>query len=224
MLTDANSVCDRIAEGLESLKDPQALEAFRIMNRAIARAIRQRLSHGKTKAPEDFNPPRWRPFQLAFILTNLQGIVDPTHRDREVVDLLFFPTGGGKTEAYLGLAAFTLVLRRLRDPSITSAGLSVLMRYTLRLLTLDQLGRAATLICALELERQQDPKKLGEWPFEIGLWVGMSATPNHLGKKGDNRENTARYKLRHNQTPIPLENCPWCGESFSSNSFSTLAQ
>ena len=69
--------------------------------------------------------------------------------DREVVDLLFFPTGGGKTEAYLGLAAFTLVLRRLRSPGIASAGLSVLMRYTLRLLTLDQLGRAAALICAL---------------------------------------------------------------------------
>ena len=120
--------------------------------------------------------PQWRPFQLAFLLMNLAGIVHPEHDDREVVDLLFFPTGGGKTEAYLGLAAFTLVLRRLRHPGITSAGLSVLMRYTLRLLTLDQLGRAATLICALELERQQDVEKLGTWPFEIGLWVGKAAT------------------------------------------------
>ena len=82
----------------------------------------------------------------------------PLDDDRKVVDLLFFPTGGGKTEAYLGLAAFTLVLRRMRNPGITSAGVSVLMRYTLRLLTLDQLGRAATLICALELERQKDAK------------------------------------------------------------------
>ena len=78
--------------------------------------------------------PQWRPFQLAFLLMNLQGIVEPEHADREVVDLLFFPTGGGKTEAYLGLAAFTLVLRRLRNPGMASAGLSVLMRYTLRLL------------------------------------------------------------------------------------------
>ena len=92
---------------------------------------------------------------------NLAGIVQAEHDDREIVDLLFFPTGGGKTEAYLGLAAVTLVLRRLRHPGITSAGLSVLMRYTLRLLTLDQLSRAATLICALELERQQDVEKLG---------------------------------------------------------------
>jgi hypothetical protein len=79
---------------------------------------------------------------------NLVGLSLPEHSDRELVDLLFFPTGGGKTEAYLGLAAFTLVLRRLRNPGINGAGVSVIMRYTLRLLTLDQLGRAATLICA----------------------------------------------------------------------------
>src|ERR671923_314284 len=140
--------------------------------------------------------PQWRPFQLAFLLMNLPGIVHPAHDDREVVDLLFFPTGGGKTEAYLGLAAFTLVLRRLRHPGIQSAGLSVLMRYTLRLLTLDQLGRAATLICALELLRRNDVNKFGDWPFEIGLWVGRAATPNRMGKKGDNDPNTARARTR----------------------------
>ena len=106
--------------------------------------------------PPESVTPEWRPFQLAFLLMNLPGIARPTDKDREVVDLLFFPTGGGKTEAYLGLAAFTLVLRRMRNPGICGAGVSVLMRYTLRLLTLDQLGRAATLICALELERQKD--------------------------------------------------------------------
>jgi hypothetical protein len=111
---------------------------------------------------------------------NLRGVAERDHADREVVDLLFFPTGGGKTETYLGLAAFTLALRRLRDPSIASAGMSVLMRYTLRLLALDQLGRAAGLICALELERQQDVEKLGKWPFEVGLWVGRKATPNRI--------------------------------------------
>ena len=112
----------------------------------------------------------------------MKAIADPTHADRGAVDLLFFPTGGGKTEAYLGLAAFTLVLRRLRNPGITGAGLSVLMRYTLRLLTLDQLSRAATLICALELLRQNQADRLGDWPFEIGLWVGKAATPNVMGR------------------------------------------
>jgi hypothetical protein len=159
---------------------------------------------------------------------NLPGIANPMHADRNVVDLLFFPTGGGKTEAYLGLAAFTIVLRRLENPGINSAGLSVLMRYTLRLLTLDQLGRAATLICALELERQQDVEKLGEWPFEIGLWVGKAATPNVMGAKGDNNSDSARAKTiafkndDRKPSPIPLEECPWCGEKFKANSFQLL--
>lgn len=139
--------------------------------------------------------------------------------------MLFFPTGGGKTEAYLGLAAFTLVLRRLKNPGITSAGLSVLMRYTLRLLTLDQLGRAAALICALEIERQKDLSKLGEWPFEIGLWVGRAATPNRMGAKGDTDRESARAKTiafkndDRKPSPIPLEECPWCGEKFRPASF-----
>ena len=124
-------------------------------------------------------------------MLNLGGIAEPEENDRSIVDLLFFPTGGGKTEAYLGLAAFTLVYRRLTHPSIQGAGVSIIMRYTLRLLTLDQLERAARLICALELERQQD-KALGEWPFEIGLWVGSSATPNRMGGQGEkNNDATA---------------------------------
>jgi hypothetical protein len=167
------------------------LTAFKMANKAMATAARRRLGVMAGKDPATVQPA-WRPFQLAFLLMNLQGIAEPTSHDREVVDLLFFPTGGGKTEAYLGLAAFTLVLRRLRDPSVGSAGLSVLMRYTLRLLTLDQLSRAATLICALELERLENVDLLGPWPFEIGLWVGRGATPNKMGAVGDNRTRSTR--------------------------------
>ena len=101
------------------------------------------------------------------------------------------------------------------------------MRYTLRLLTLDQLARAAGLVCALELERGALPERYGAWPFEIGLWVGKAATPNLLGKKGDKRSDTARIKVRRfkndprsNPSPIPLEECPWCGERFAPDSFS----
>ena len=100
---------------------------------------------------------------------NLKGIAETANDDRAVVDLLFFPTGGGKTEAYLGLAAFSLVLRRMRHPGIASAGVGVLMRYTLRLLTLDQLSRAATLICAMEMERQQNADKLARLEAERAL-------------------------------------------------------
>jgi len=215
---------NRIQAGIEVLSDPKCLESFRLANKCMAAAARRRLGVMQGKKPEEIKP-EWRPFQLAWILMNLRGIAEPTNDDRKIVDLLFFPTGGGKTEAYLGLAAFTLVLRRLRNPGITSAGLSVLMRYTLRLLTLDQLSRAATLICALELERQNDAEKLGTWPFEIGLWVGQAATPNRMGRTGDNDPESARLRTirflndDRRPSPIPLEECPWCGTKFTRNSF-----
>jgi hypothetical protein len=103
------------------------------------------------------------------------------------------------------------------------------MRYTLRLLTLDQLGRAATMICALELERQRSPERLGPWPFEIGLWVGSASTPNRMGEEGDNNPDSARARTqayKRNPTgrsaPIPIEACPWCGTQFSPQSFTLL--
>jgi hypothetical protein len=215
----------RIDAGIEALAGEKVLIAFRTANRVMARAARRRFGPMKGKDESSVETPTWRPFQLAFILMNLPGIVDPHHHDRGVVDLLFFPTGGGKTEAYLGLAAFILVHRRLKNPGYASAGLSVLMRYTLRLLTLDQLSRAATLICALELERLKDPDTLGPWPFEIGLWVGRAATPNRMGGPGDADPNCAYRKTIAFQNddrkpaPIPLENCPWCGEKFKPPSF-----
>ena len=224
LLRLAEIAADRIEHGIEVLaNDPDALDAFRVANRAVARALEQRL---------DIESPSWRAFQLAFILLNLPGIADPTDSHRETVDLLFFPTGGGKTEAYLGLAAFAMVLRRLRNPrsrGYAGAGISVVMRYTLRLLTLDQLARASGLVCALELERENSADRYGEWPFEIGLWVGTAATPNRMGKKGDGRRETARTKVNrfksdpaNNPSPIPLEECPWCGDKFAPESFNLL--
>ena len=228
LLQRARVAADRIDRGIGLLADPICLEAFRLANKVMAAAARRRFGVMQGKPAESVDP-KWHPFQLAFLLTNLGGISDPTHDDREVVDLLFFPTGGGKTEAYLGLAAFTLLLRRLRNPGVGSSGVTVLMRYTLRLLTLDQLSRAATLICALELERQQDVTKLGEWPFEIGLWVGRAATPNRMGSKDDNYPDTARRKTiaywndGSKPAPIPLEECPWCGTKFQRESFRLVA-
>lgn len=230
LLRMARVAADRIEAGILTLDDATYLEAFRVANRAMARAARRRTGTMRN-IPEDVAPtPKWRPFQLAFLLMNLPGIARPEEDDRKIVDLLFFPTGGGKTEAYLGLAAFTLVLRRLRGQGKIhgGAGVSVLMRYTLRLLTLDQLGRAATLICALELEREKN-KALGDWPFEIGLWVGRAATPNEMGSKDRDHPDTARRRVREylnddrKPSPVPLEDCPWCSKKFTRGSFRLTA-
>ena len=228
LLHYAGIAAERMAGGVALLgEDADLLDAFRVANRAVARALRQRL--GEKIEPDG---PHWRPFQLAFLLLNLPGLADPHDMHRETVDLLFFPTGGGKTEAYLGLAAVALVLRRLRHPGndgLAGAGVSVIMRYTLRLLTLDQLARAAGLVCALEIERTGAGERYGTWPFEIGLWVGKAVTPNILGRKGDGRPDSARSKVTafkrnpdRNPSPIPLENCPWCGEEFEPESFTLL--
>jgi hypothetical protein len=216
LLGEAQRAAARIEDGIALFADPRVLDAFRLMNRAMAEAARRRRPNEK---------PRWYPFQLAFILLNLRGLVTPAHNDRDIVDLLFFPTGGGKTEAYLGLSAFVLIWRRLSHPGRTGCGLAVLMRYTLRLLTLDQLGRAAAVVCALELARRAAPDKLGDWPFEIGLWVGRGATPNRMGEEGNRDENSARarvLKYKRDSTsfpPIPIDACPWCGTKLKPDAF-----
>jgi hypothetical protein len=218
----------RIRQGIEALQDPRAFRAFTLANAAMARQARRRVALPQGQRPEDVPEPEWYPFQLAFLLLNLRGIVHPEDADRQTVDLLFFPTGGGKTEAYLGLAAFTLLFRRFREGVGGAipryAGVTVLMRYTLRLLTLDQLSRAAALICSMELMRRENPRELGSWPFEIGLWVGSGATPNHMGRPGDAHGMVSKVLAfkqgRETRPPVPLEKCPWCGSKLVADCFS----
>jgi hypothetical protein len=217
LLCKARRANDRIREGVALLaRDQQVRTAFRLANRAMAMQARQR-------SPEKYDRskgPCWRPFQLAFILLTLPSIADEKHDDHELVELIFFPTGGGKTEAYLGVAAIILVLRRLRGQARPDKGLgmAVLLRYTLRLLTLDQLGRAATLICALELLRQKDLARLGEVRFSLGLWVGERATPNTIQGAKEKFDDYRASDNPHMAAPCPLSQCPWCGTPFQKNS------
>lgn len=148
----------------------------------------------------------WRPFQIAFLLMSLRGICEPEHADREVVDLIWFPTGGGKTEAYLGVTAFTIFFNRLVGRETT--GCDVLMRYTLRLLTAQQFQRAATLFCAMEQLRCSNANEMGDKSFTLGLWVGSNTTPNS--------RKDAVFKLKklednpNEENPFVLLQCPWC--------------
>ncbi len=150
----------------------------------------------------------WRAFQIAFILASLRSTADTADPDRERVELIWFPTGGGKTEAYFGLAAFSIFLRRLRNPADT--GVQALMRYTLRLLTAQQFQRASRLICAMEFVRRQNSADLGDSEVSIGIWLGGSTTPNtRADALAVLRSLTRGDGAKENQ--FVLDRCPWCG-------------
>ena len=181
-----SDVCDRMTEGVIALKDnPKLLQAFKLANAAMA------LQHS-WKAAGKLSPLRWRPFQLGFILLSAHSVCEADSPDREVLDLLWFPTGGGKTEAYLALVAMLAIYRRsYHENPDDGAGNAALMRYTLRLLTAQQFERASALILACELIRRgvvpgvEFPTRAGKKSFSIGLWVGGDATPNHFtGERG----------------------------------------
>ncbi len=224
----------RISAGIELLaSDPKAMRAFRFANQAmwqqrIHALFSERKRAGIASTLDELDVPAnrsWRPFQLAFVLLNLPGVTGLDHPDRSesadaVADLLWFPTGGGKTEAYLGLTAYTLAMRRLQGVvggRLGHAGVAVIMRYTLRLLTLQQFQRAAALICACEVIRRADATTWGAEPFRVGLWVGMRTTPNSIE---DAHESILRAHGagggRGTGSPLQLTNCPWCGNEIKS--------
>ena len=238
----ASRAAERIAAGIDLLTDPgaprhaEALQAFHFANRAMADQ-RRRTVLGRLREERGLDYAQalhevtaqggqaasWRPFQLAFVLLNLPAITDPEHPERAaskdaIVDLLFFPTGGGKTEAYLGLTAYTFAIRRLQgrigsgeDTRDGSGGVAVLMRYTLRLLTAQQFQRAAALVCAAEVIRRGDEVTWGAEPFRIGLWVGGRVSPNWFedaaAQIAEARENGDAKRTNVLQTL----SCPWCG-------------
>lgn len=157
----------------------------------------------------------WRAFQIAFLLMSLTGASDADTPDREIVDLIWFPTGGGKTEAYLGVMAFYMFHERLlmqEQPGLRRDGTNVLMRYTLRMLTTQQFQRAAALICAMEyLRRHPDCHGNGELPgnrFSLGLWIGGDGSPNKIEEARQQVRAFARGDGEGN--PLVLIECPWC--------------
>ena len=239
VIAQAKKTAEAIAEGIELVcSDADALDAFRFANQAmwkqrvhtVAIEARRRdaelgLRDAVDRADEPANRS-WRPFQLAFVLLCIPSLTDPAHPERSesggLADLLFFPTGGGKTEAYLGLVAYTLATRRMQgvvgegaDAVDGRDGVAVLMRYTLRLLTAQQFQRAATLMCAAELLRQHRAKtddRYAGTPFRLGMWVGGSVSPNKARDAERFAEDARLGGYQGGQaTPMQLTDCPWCG-------------
>jgi len=239
----ARDVASRLERAIKLLSDdPQALDAFRFANQAMAhQRIRSELVRRRTADPDAGLPEllaaldvpeqrTWRPFQLAFILLCLPGLTDPEHPDAHrgplldgEAQLLFFPTGGGKTEAYLGLTAYTIAIRRLQgmvgrgdEARDGTDGVAVLMRYTLRLLTAQQFQRATALICACELLRQERIRsgdlRWGTRPIRVGLWVGVAVTPNSFDDALSQLEEATGHSAEGQPGGLQqFASCPWCG-------------
>ena len=239
----ARQVAERLGRAVELLhQDPLAREAFRFANQAMARQrVRTevvRLRAGRPDAElkalvaeaDNERNRRWRPFQLAFVLLCLPGLTDPAHPDARrgpllegQAQLLFFPTGGGKTEAYLGLIAYTIAVRRLQgvvgqgsDARDGTDGVAAIMRYTLRLLTAQQFQRATALICACELLRQErvaaGDRRWGTTPVRVGLWVGSGVTPNSFDDALRQLEEASSTAGEGQVGGVQqFAACPWCG-------------
>ncbi|MGX9671172.1 helicase-related protein [Mycobacterium sp. HM-7] len=215
---------DRMRAGWQlATTDPIAIRAFRLTNEAMLnqqlrsnfdRREVTRMGNGTLKvlSPHPVPTPtpgrgNWRPFQIAFILASLPELIHRSLPSRPIVDLIFFPTGGGKTEAYLGASALSLLARRLHDKGDT--GTDTLMRYTLRLLTAQQFLRAAALVCVLEDIRSKNENDLGTEAFGIGIWLGGSSTPNTWKQALANIRQLERDNSAQNM--FLLLRCPWCG-------------
>jgi len=237
-LFEARKVHERLVAGLEFVAtDEEALRCFHFMNEVMREqrmasqvaSIRSsdptltiQQARDKVDKDEGGNPKAdWRPFQLAFILMQLGALTDPAapmrSGDIKRVELLFFPTGGGKTEAYLGLAAYTFAIRRRQGivesvdgPLDGRDGVAVLMRYTLRLLTAQQFQRATALMCAAELTRLNNEATWGSEPFRIGLWVGTDVSPKRFTEAEKQLREANEYGS-HRLTVLQIQRCPWCG-------------
>ena len=215
---------DRIESGIKILeKNEEAFEAFCFMNQAMylqrsIGAFSEKYGRGISCSLGEFTKDdhsKWRPFQLAFILLNIEGCINKDSEDRNIVDLLYFPTGGGKTEAYLGIIAFVIAFRRLTarkdDQYEKDGGVTVFLRYTLRLLTTQQRERLTKLIIAAEMLRDKKPEKYGHSRMSIGFWVGGGVTPNKFSEFIEDPEDPIKSKQAYNKLIKQIIKCPLCG-------------
>jgi len=227
-MVECKKCVDRMKQGLRYLETtPMAKRAFQLANHAM---LLQQVHSGREPRRYQFDPQtasvvfspaysvpdpakpgagqgKWRAFQIAFLLMTIHSTADAQSEDRDLVELIWFPTGGGKTEAYLGLAAFAMFMRRLENKD--DVGVQVLMRYTLRLLTAQQFQRASSLICAMEYLRRKNSGELGESEFSIGIWLGNATTPNRRDEAIKILNSLVRNE-KFVENKFLVNKCPWC--------------
>lgn len=204
----SRTAVERMNESVELLRQPDQGQLRQAFALAMA-AMRLQMRQAAINRGQEPSEPTWRPFQLGFLLVALASTVDDKHPQRDLVDLIWFPTGGGKTEAYLALAAIEIFRRRLRY-GVEGGGTAVITRYTLRLLTAQQFQRAAALVCAMEILRATDPRAHGMAPFSIGLWIGNEATPATRSEAKDGLERLHKAARPEEANEFQIESCPWC--------------
>ena len=204
----SEAAASRMEAGVALLRDPKSEKLRQAFSLGMA-AMRLQMIQARHKNQQVIQEPKWRPFQLGFLLIALSSTVENKHEDRELVDLIWFPTGGGKTEAYLGLAAIEIFRRRLVR-GVEGGGTAVITRYTLRLLTAQQFQRAASLVCAMEVLRGSDARAKGMAPFSIGLWVGNEATPGTRAMAKGALERLHKAARPEEANQFQIESCPWC--------------
>jgi len=222
-ISSGRSIVNRMSSGIQTLRsNSDARIAFCHANKAIKYS-----QEAPKTTPLGNNEFKWRPFQIAFQLLNLNGLLalnkeDEFYEERDILDLAWFPTGGGKTEAYLGLISLIGFYRRLKVPeSEKHPSVHAIMRYTLRLLTMDQGERLVRLMGGMNEIACNSSSKLIQsgQRFRVGMWIGKKSSPNLL--KGDRKKNDATNillnmksgSIQHSSRVIMFESCPWCGDS-----------
>jgi Helicase conserved C-terminal domain len=182
--------------------------AWLLLNRTFADANPVKPNEG---------PSAWRLFQLAFILAHiptltsripgLESDFDPAF-DEDAASLLYMSTGGGKTEAFFGVVVYALFLDRLRGKK---RGITAMMHYPLRLLTVQQAQRLSRLLARAELLRQA--RRVGGAPFEIGFWVGGTNTPNRTESRNGSVDSSIAFIPAWSDSRAKDENVLMTGSS-----------
>lgn len=207
-------VISRYEDGIRLLEsDSKMLKSFELMNETFVR-----------RYVDDNDVTGWRVFQFVYIIGKLPDILKPK---KDLFDVIFVPTGGGKTETYFGLIVTAMFYLRFVKINI---GTVAIVKFPMRMLAIDQIQRIAPLIALADMVRkehfptepsaEQEPAWMHE--FSVGFMIGgysSRTTPNRVNENsrvlGNEQIPTERTDLRHILEESPSEvqlifECPVC--------------